>query len=70
MPGAIPARHLVIEIADFHNKIGQEQTPARSGPRRVYLRNGLSCVRPVHHVWQRLFATLRWLPALFFEQFS
>ena len=21
MPGAIPARHLVIEIADFHNKI-------------------------------------------------
>ena len=25
MPGAIPARHLVIEIADFHNKIGQLQ---------------------------------------------
>ena len=22
MPGAIPARRLVIEIADFHNKIG------------------------------------------------
>ena len=28
MPGAIPARHLVIEIADFHNKIGQKLTPA------------------------------------------
>lgn len=26
MPGAIPARHLVIEIADFHNKIGPERT--------------------------------------------
>ena len=26
MPGAIPARHLVIEIADFHNKICHEQT--------------------------------------------
>ena len=24
MPGAIPARHLVIEIADFHNKIGHK----------------------------------------------
>jgi len=28
MPGAIPARHLVIEIADFHNKIGRFQTLA------------------------------------------
>ena len=26
MPGAIPARHLVIEIADFHNKIGHKPT--------------------------------------------
>ena len=26
MPRAIPARHLVIEIADFHNKIDPEQT--------------------------------------------
>ena len=26
MPGAIPARHLVIEIADFHNKICHEPT--------------------------------------------
>ena len=26
MPGAIPARHLVIEIADFHNKIGTSLT--------------------------------------------
>lgn len=26
MPGAIPARHLVIEIADFHNKICQTLT--------------------------------------------
>jgi hypothetical protein len=24
MPGAIPARHLVIEIADFHNKIDHD----------------------------------------------
>ena len=26
MPRAIPARHLVIEIADFHNKVGKEPT--------------------------------------------
>ena len=26
MPRAIPARHLVIEIADFHNKIDPKRT--------------------------------------------
>jgi len=30
MPGAIPARHLVIEIADFHNKIGPKRAHSRS----------------------------------------
>ena len=40
MPGAIPARHLVIEIADFHNKIGPEETclgrlNCRSGTIRI-----------------------------------
>jgi hypothetical protein len=29
MPGAIPARHLVIEIADFHNKIGTKRPRSR-----------------------------------------
>jgi hypothetical protein len=31
MPGAIPARHLVIEIANFHNKIGKKQTSPDAG---------------------------------------
>ena len=36
MPGAIPARHLVIEIADFHNKIGPSTTVC---PAQRYIRS-------------------------------
>jgi hypothetical protein len=67
MPGAIPARHLVIEIADFHNKIGHKRKwtginngSVRSEPEHATARWANPPYRPIiklNRRWSKFTAT-------------